>query len=117
MPSQCIKTILPAISAGCHHELTEPKISGIRSSKGDRARFLILYIEITKQGVQPAKEVGEMPKATKKKKEKHADFTVSGPDRALASQLTPEQKAKLKLGKGKKQPSNATDTSFKARST
>ncbi|WRT67705.1 uncharacterized protein IL334_004677 [Kwoniella shivajii] len=41
-----------------------------------------------------------MPKATKKKKEKQADFT----------------KAKLKLGKGKKQASNATDTSFKARS-
>ncbi|WVF69251.1 hypothetical protein IAT40_004027 [Kwoniella sp. CBS 6097] len=41
-----------------------------------------------------------MPKATKKKKEKVADFT----------------KAKLKLGKGKKQASNATDTSFKARS-
>ncbi|WVN88732.1 uncharacterized protein L203_103945 [Cryptococcus depauperatus CBS 7841] len=41
-----------------------------------------------------------MPKATKKKKEKQADFT----------------KAKLKLGKGKKTASNATDTSFKARS-
>ncbi|WVQ96749.1 hypothetical protein IAU59_003856 [Kwoniella sp. CBS 9459] len=41
-----------------------------------------------------------MPKATKKKKEKVADFT----------------KAKLKLGKGKKQASNATNTSFKARS-
>nr|XP_018262460.1 pre-rRNA-processing protein IPI1 [Kwoniella dejecticola CBS 10117]OBR84618.1 pre-rRNA-processing protein IPI1 [Kwoniella dejecticola CBS 10117] len=41
-----------------------------------------------------------MPKATKKKKEKQADFS----------------KAKLKLGKGKKQASNATDTSFKARS-
>ncbi|WWC70685.1 uncharacterized protein I206_104636 [Kwoniella pini CBS 10737] len=41
-----------------------------------------------------------MPKATKKKKEKQADF----------------RKAKLKLGKGKKQASNATDTSFKARS-
>ncbi|KAK6908269.1 hypothetical protein I203_102270 [Kwoniella mangroviensis CBS 8507] len=41
-----------------------------------------------------------MPKATRKKKEKQADFT----------------KAKLKLGKGKKQASNATDTSFKARS-
>ncbi|WVQ80727.1 hypothetical protein IAT38_002832 [Cryptococcus sp. DSM 104549] len=41
-----------------------------------------------------------MPKATKKKKEKQADFS----------------KAKLKLGKGKKVASNATDTSFKARS-
>ncbi|WVR06282.1 hypothetical protein IAU60_003312 [Kwoniella sp. DSM 27419] len=41
-----------------------------------------------------------MPKVTKKKKEKQADFT----------------KAKLKLGKGKKQASNATNTSFKARS-
>ncbi|ORY31386.1 hypothetical protein BCR39DRAFT_526388 [Naematelia encephala] len=41
-----------------------------------------------------------MPKVTKKKKEKQADF----------------QKAKFKLGKGKKQASNATDTSFKARS-
>lgn len=41
-----------------------------------------------------------MPKATKKKKEKAADF----------------QKAKLKLGKGKQQASNATDTSYKARS-
>ncbi|WWD18408.1 hypothetical protein CI109_102858 [Kwoniella shandongensis] len=41
-----------------------------------------------------------MPKATKKKKEKHADFA----------------KAKLKLGKGKQAASNATDTSFKARS-
>jgi hypothetical protein len=40
-----------------------------------------------------------MPKATKKKKEKAADFT----------------KAKLKLGKGKQQPSNVVDTSFKAR--
>ncbi|WVQ72841.1 hypothetical protein IAR50_002402 [Cryptococcus sp. DSM 104548] len=41
-----------------------------------------------------------MPKATAKKKEKKADFV----------------KAKLKLGKGKKTASNATDTSFKARS-
>ncbi|KAF9785526.1 hypothetical protein BJ322DRAFT_1063691 [Thelephora terrestris] len=41
-----------------------------------------------------------MPKSTKKKKEKVADFT----------------KAKLKLGKGKKQPTNAVDTTFKARS-
>ncbi|BEJ12214.1 hypothetical protein CspHIS471_0206740 [Cutaneotrichosporon sp. HIS471] len=41
-----------------------------------------------------------MPKATKRKKEKEADF----------------KKAKLKLGKGKKAASNATDTSFKARS-
>ncbi|OWT40035.1 pre-rRNA-processing protein IPI1 [Cryptococcus neoformans Bt1] len=41
-----------------------------------------------------------MPKATRKKKEKQADFV----------------KAKLKLGKGKKQASNTTDTSFKARS-
>jgi pre-rRNA-processing protein IPI1 len=40
-----------------------------------------------------------MPKATKKKKEKAADFS----------------KAKLKLGKGKKVPSNVIDTSFKAR--
>ncbi|KAH9001362.1 hypothetical protein EDB92DRAFT_1788313 [Lactarius akahatsu] len=41
-----------------------------------------------------------MPKATKKKKEKAADFS----------------KAKLKLGKGKKPPANQIDTSFKARS-
>ncbi|KAK4688283.1 pre-rRNA-processing protein IPI1, partial [Tremellales sp. Uapishka_1] len=41
-----------------------------------------------------------MPKVTKKKKEKNADFS----------------KAKLKLGKGKQLPTNATDTSFKARS-
>ncbi|KAH9079321.1 hypothetical protein EDB83DRAFT_2503787 [Lactarius deliciosus] len=41
-----------------------------------------------------------MPKATKKKKEKAADFS----------------KAKLKLGKGKKLPANQIDTSFKARS-
>ncbi|ODN77559.1 hypothetical protein L202_04729 [Cryptococcus amylolentus CBS 6039] len=41
-----------------------------------------------------------MPKATAKKKEKKADFV----------------KVKLKLGKGKKSASNATDTSFKARS-
>ncbi|KAI0256601.1 hypothetical protein BJV78DRAFT_292526 [Lactifluus subvellereus] len=41
-----------------------------------------------------------MPKATKKKKEKVADFS----------------KAKLKLGKGKKLPANQIDTSFKARS-
>lgn len=41
-----------------------------------------------------------MPKSSKKKKEKVADFT----------------KAKLKLGKGKKLPSNVVDTSFKARS-
>ncbi|KAN0123950.1 hypothetical protein V8E52_002440 [Russula decolorans] len=41
-----------------------------------------------------------MPKATKKKKEKAADFS----------------KAKLKLGKGKKLPANQVDTSFKARS-
>ncbi|EKM61169.1 uncharacterized protein PHACADRAFT_247608 [Phanerochaete carnosa HHB-10118-sp] len=41
-----------------------------------------------------------MPKSTKRKKEKAADFS----------------KAKLKLGKGKQTPSNAVDTSFKARS-
>ncbi|EIW73638.1 hypothetical protein TREMEDRAFT_67469 [Tremella mesenterica DSM 1558] len=41
-----------------------------------------------------------MPKSAKRKREKAADFT----------------KAKFKLGKGKKQPTNATDTSFKARS-
>ncbi|KAI8980644.1 hypothetical protein BD414DRAFT_420409 [Trametes punicea] len=41
-----------------------------------------------------------MPKSSKKKKDKAADFT----------------KAKLKLGKGKQAPSNAVDTSFKARS-
>ncbi|KAI0273534.1 hypothetical protein BC834DRAFT_921576 [Gloeopeniophorella convolvens] len=41
-----------------------------------------------------------MPKATKKKKEKAADFS----------------KAKLKLGKGKQLPTNQVDTSFKARS-
>ncbi|KIK71082.1 hypothetical protein GYMLUDRAFT_975790 [Collybiopsis luxurians FD-317 M1] len=41
-----------------------------------------------------------MPKSTKRKKEKAADFT----------------KAKLKLGKGKQAPSNVIDTSFKARS-
>nr|GAT43229.1 predicted protein [Mycena chlorophos] len=41
-----------------------------------------------------------MPKSAKKRKDKAADFA----------------KAKLKLGKGKQQPSNAIDTSFKARS-
>ncbi|KAI6162256.1 hypothetical protein EDD17DRAFT_598024 [Pisolithus thermaeus] len=41
-----------------------------------------------------------MPKSSKKRKEKAADFA----------------KAKLKLGKGKKAPSNVVDTSFKARS-
>ncbi|KIJ68364.1 hypothetical protein HYDPIDRAFT_36848 [Hydnomerulius pinastri MD-312] len=41
-----------------------------------------------------------MPKSSKKKKEKVADFS----------------KAKLKLGKGKQLPTNAVDTSFKARS-
>ncbi|PPR00489.1 hypothetical protein CVT24_005549 [Panaeolus cyanescens] len=41
-----------------------------------------------------------MPKSSKKRKEKVADFS----------------KAKLKLGKGKAVPSNAIDTSFKARS-
>ncbi|KAG0708942.1 hypothetical protein DFH29DRAFT_889805 [Suillus ampliporus] len=41
-----------------------------------------------------------MPKSSKKKKEKVADFS----------------KAKLKLGKGKQLPSNVVDTSFKARS-
>lgn len=41
-----------------------------------------------------------MPKSSKKKKDKAADFT----------------KAKLKLGKGKQVPTNAVDTSFKARS-
>ncbi|KAJ3844883.1 hypothetical protein F5878DRAFT_21636 [Lentinula raphanica] len=41
-----------------------------------------------------------MPKSAKRRKEKAADFT----------------KAKLKLGKGKQAPSNAIDTSFKARS-
>ncbi|GLB36226.1 hypothetical protein LshimejAT787_0305140 [Lyophyllum shimeji] len=41
-----------------------------------------------------------MPKSAKKRKDKAADFS----------------KAKLKLGKGKQLPSNAIDTSFKARS-
>lgn len=41
-----------------------------------------------------------MPKSSKKRKEKAADFS----------------KAKLKLGKGKQTPNNAVDTSFKARS-
>ncbi|KAF8140186.1 hypothetical protein EV363DRAFT_1393099 [Boletus edulis] len=41
-----------------------------------------------------------MPKSSRKKKEKVADFS----------------KAKLKLGKGKKLPTNVVDTSFKARS-
>ncbi|KAH9937104.1 uncharacterized protein B0H18DRAFT_1112984 [Fomitopsis serialis] len=41
-----------------------------------------------------------MPKSSKKQKDKAADFS----------------KAKLKLGKGKKAPSNAVDTSYKARS-
>ncbi|KAG6829395.1 hypothetical protein H0H92_004663 [Tricholoma furcatifolium] len=41
-----------------------------------------------------------MPKSAKKRRDKAADFT----------------KAKLKLGKGKQLPSNAIDTSFKARS-
>ena len=42
-----------------------------------------------------------MPKATKKRKQKAADFS----------------KAKLKLGKGKQVASNVIDTSFKARCT
>ncbi|OJT03033.1 hypothetical protein TRAPUB_6376 [Trametes pubescens] len=41
-----------------------------------------------------------MPKSTKKKKDKAADFS----------------KAKLKLGKGKQEANNVIDTSFKARS-
>ncbi|KAJ7070943.1 hypothetical protein C8F01DRAFT_1046689 [Mycena amicta] len=41
-----------------------------------------------------------MPKSAKKRRDKAADFS----------------KTKLKLGKGKQQPSNAIDTSFKARS-
>ncbi|EPQ60740.1 hypothetical protein GLOTRDRAFT_31411 [Gloeophyllum trabeum ATCC 11539] len=43
-----------------------------------------------------------MPKASKKRKEKAADFKA--------------RKAKLKLGKGKAQSNNVVDTSFKARS-
>ncbi|KAH7880643.1 uncharacterized protein C8R40DRAFT_1165590 [Lentinula edodes] len=46
-----------------------------------------------------------MPKSAKRRKEKAADFAIQQ-----------EQKAKLKLGKGKQAPSNAIDTSFKARS-
>jgi pre-rRNA-processing protein IPI1 len=60
-----------------------------------------------------------MPKATKKKKDKDADFTVRwlflGGSISVPCWRTSPQKAKLKLGKGKKAPSNATDTSFKAR--
>lgn len=69
----------------------------------------------------------KMPKATKKQKEKVADFSVSTTRRpsevitALpcrqtdTSRLDLEQKAKLKLGKGKQIANNATDTSYKAR--
>jgi hypothetical protein len=56
-----------------------------------------------------------MPKANKKKKEKHADFSVSYSVVCPCRADGVYQKAKLKLGKGKKQASNATDTSFKAR--
>jgi len=60
-----------------------------------------------------------MPKSTKKKKEKVADFSVMiffrHFVRSTAYPLVLEQKAKFKLGKGKKQPTNAVDTSFKAR--
>lgn len=57
-----------------------------------------------------------MPKAVKKKKEKHADFTVSHGIPGSFS-VNASQKAKLKLGKGKKVPTNSTNTSFKARCT
>lgn len=64
-----------------------------------------------------------MPKASKKKQGKEADFKVSTLlDRRLISfpsrkpsYSRSRQKIKTKLGKGKKVPSNATDTSFKAR--
>jgi len=54
-----------------------------------------------------------MPKATRKKVEKAADFKVG--NSILSGPSSHPQKAKLKLGKGKKAASNATDTSFKAR--
>lgn len=57
-----------------------------------------------------------MPKATRKKKEKQADFVVRNFMSSVPTNIDlKEQKAKLKLGKGKKQASNTTDTSFKAR--
>lgn len=62
-----------------------------------------------------------MPKSAKKKKDKAADFSVSDRSHSnYSAQLTgghnnDAQKAKLKLGKGKQQPTNAIDTSFKAR--
>ena len=59
-----------------------------------------------------------MPKATKKKKEKTADFSVQQIFYNTLIRLTTlvyPQKAKLKLGKGKKLPANQIDTSFKAR--
>ena len=55
-----------------------------------------------------------MPKVTKRKREKNSDFSVSLNPHSCAREAD-RQKAKLKLGKGKKVPSNATDTSFKAR--
>ena len=59
-----------------------------------------------------------MPKATKKKKEKTADFSVQQIFYNTLIRMTTlvyPQKAKLKLGKGKKLPANQIDTSFKAR--
>jgi len=59
-----------------------------------------------------------MPKATKKKKERATDFSVRiilGLRVTCLAQCEIFQKAKLKLGKGKKLPVNQVDTSFKAR--
>jgi len=60
-----------------------------------------------------------MPKSAKKKKEKVADFSVTNLCYRFVHRATYPlllgQKAKLKLGKGKKQPTNAVDTTFKAR--
>jgi len=59
-----------------------------------------------------------MPKSSKKRKDKAADFSVlhvyfSKP--AIFFYHFLPQKAKLKLGKGKQVANNAVDTSFKAR--
>lgn len=59
-----------------------------------------------------------MPKSTKKKKDKAADFSVKLHFflvLVLVTSQCPLQKAKLKLGKGKKLANNAIDTSYKAR--
>jgi hypothetical protein len=73
--------------------MTEEK-SRSKSKPGSLRSFLAFHrrLSVKHRGAT-------MPKASKKRKEKAADFA----------------KAKLKLGKGKQLPSNAIDTSFKAR--